>query len=362
MISLFSKAKTIYAKYERWITAGALLLGFVVDNLTLQRIDLLFEKIVLFSYLSQVGIVIIYLNLYESGKLPGRKIIEWLRLFAPIVLQFALGGLYSAFFIFYFRSGSIGTSWPFLLLLISVMIFNEVYTEKLHKLSFQIGIFFISLFSLSIFYVPVIVKEIGASVFLLSGVISLFLIAVFIWILSRIDFNKYLENKKKIILTVLIIFFGINISYFTNIIPPIPLSLKNVQVAYNTERVGESYRVTIPDLAWHEKIFPNRTFEILRGQSVYIYSSVFAPTNLKTDIFHQWQFKNSKGKWQTASKVDFPIRGGRDGGYRGYSTLWNMEEGNWRVNIKTKTGQTIGRISFKVEYVERLPGIEVAVY
>jgi len=49
------------------------------------------------------------------------------------------------------------------------------------------------------------------------------------------------------------------------------------------------------------------------------------------------------------SSVTFPINGGRDGGYRGYTIKHNPEPGDWRVDINTSEGHLIGRITFKVE-------------
>lgn len=341
--------------------AMALFSGFIVDNFTLKRIDLLFENIVLFFYLVLSCLAIVFINLYESKRLKN-KILNWIGLLAPVGLQYALGGLYSAFFIFYFRSASVGTSWPFLLFLLMILIGNDVFAKKLHKLPVQIGVFFVALFSFSIFYAPVLIGKIGNEIFLLSGGLSLILILLFVWLLSKIDLNLFLENRKKIIITISSLFLLINVAYFTNIIPPIPISLKNIQVAYETNRTSEGYRVVTASRHWYQKIFSYQDFKIIKDQPVYIYSAIFAPTKLQTNVLHQWQFKNKYGKWENRSEVTFPITGGRDGGYRGYTILWNMEEGLWRVNIKTKTSQIIGRIKFNIEYVEEIPETTVDVY
>jgi hypothetical protein len=83
---------------------------------------------------------------------------------------------------------------------------------------------------------------------------------------------------------------------------------------------------------------------------------VFSPTHLDTQIVHEWQYYNPVDEeWQTTDTISFPIIGGRDGGYRGYSSKSTISPGRWRVNVETPHGQTIGRINFQVEEVSSLP-------
>ena len=83
---------------------------------------------------------------------------------------------------------------------------------------------------------------------------------------------------------------------------------------------------------------------------------MFAPTKLSATIVHNWQwFDESKSRWVSLSDIAFPISGGRDEGYRGYSTKNVVPEGHWRVDVQTENGRVIGRIKFNVTYVEELP-------
>ena len=59
------KIKVLCTKHERYLFPAALLLGFVVDNFTLTRIDLWFDNLILFSYITLAGIGIVVVNLYE---------------------------------------------------------------------------------------------------------------------------------------------------------------------------------------------------------------------------------------------------------------------------------------------------------
>ena len=49
------------------------------------------------------------------------------------------------------------------------------------------------------------------------------------------------------------------------------------------------------------------------------------------------------------SIVSYPINGGRDGGYRGYTIKSNPGPGEWRVDISTADGHLLGRVRFSVD-------------
>ena len=76
---------------------------------------------------------------------------------------------------------------------------------------------------------------------------------------------------------------------------------------------------------------------------------MFAPIQLKTNVVHRWRrYDETAGTWRTESTVRFPIVGGREGGYRGYSTKSQPANGRWRVDIETPDGLLIGRVAFSV--------------
>ncbi len=80
-----------------------------------------------------------------------------------------------------------------------------------------------------------------------------------------------------------------------------------------------------------------------------MFTSVFAPSNFESTIFHEWSFfNNEKNRWIVTDNIPIQIYGGLDRGYRGYSTKNNLPPGDWKVNIKNNTGQTIGRVMFKI--------------
>ena len=146
------------------------------------------------------------------------------------------------------------------------------------------------------------------------------------------------------------IFLFINFLYFTNLIPPIPLSLKDAGMYHTIQRnQSGNYDVTYENYGWrgYFKMYPE--FTQVAGSPVYAFSAIFSPKDLNLDIVHEWQYYSEKqGKWTTKSIINLAVVGGRDGGFRTYSMRSNLEAGKWKVNIKTREGLNIGHLRFNL--------------
>ncbi|MES2437373.1 MAG: DUF2914 domain-containing protein [Patescibacteria group bacterium] len=362
MKALIDRLKKFVERYERHISSGALIGGFIIDSLTLQRIDQLFENLIIIFYILVAAVSIALVNLYEGGYLKGR-LFERLHTFLPIVIQFVFGGLFSGFFVFYFRSSSIASSWPFILGLLILLIGNEVFKKFYKRMVFTLSIFFFCIFSFSIFSLPVLVKRIGDLVFLSSGFASLVIMGLFIGILYLFIPQRIKEVKKLLIISIGSIYAVITLFYFLNIIPPIPLSIKSIEVAHTLERTSTGYRLQQEEKKLFDFLKIYQKVHVVPGGSVYVYSSVFAPTSLTTNVVHHWRYYDeNQRKWLTKNKLDFPIRGGREDGYRGYSTKSALTPGRWEVRVETPRGQVIGTIKFVVESVTSQPALQTIIY
>lgn len=347
-------------KHKRHLTSAVFIFGFVLDNLTLTRVDLFYDNAILTAYIIIASLSIIILHLVEK-----RHFREYIRNFinrwVPLLVQFSFGGLFSGYIIFYSRSGSIAESWPFIIFLVFIIIGNELIKRR-HLILFQLLILFTAIFSYSIFSVPVLLGKMGAEIFLLSGLVSLIAIFLFVALLKFIAPISVI--KIRFILAVIgVIYFLFNFAYFTNAIPPIPLSPKEIGIYHSVSRLPDgSYAVTFePDTNFFFFKGISKNFNRVSNEPVYAYSSVFAPTSLNTKIFHRWDYYNEDdGKWITSSKIEFHILGGRDGGYRGYSVKDNIFPGKWRVDVVTERGQLIERIDFKVVSSNIMPKLETA--
>lgn len=343
-----------------------MLFGFIVDSLTLTRIDLVFDNLVLFFYLAVAIISITITNLYDTGVWRGtldgvrllHRIPSYARTLSPFLMQYAFGGLLSGFFVFYSRGTSISASWPFLVLLLFLLVGNEFFRTRYQQFTFQVSILFFVLYSYMIFFVPIVAGSIDVWVFLLSGVVSIIAIGVLLY-----GFSYLMPTTKRHLGTTVVASIGgivlaVNAMYFFNILPPLPLSLKESGVYHSVTRTADGvYYGTTEEGPWYAFLVPHKTVTIARGGTLYFFSSVFAPTRLvETRVRHHWQFfDEKKDAWVTRSRVEFSIAGGRDGGYRGYSFKTTIEPGTWRVRVETTRGQVLGQARFRVEEVSALP-------
>jgi hypothetical protein len=346
--SLRVHLRTAYARLERPISSISLLGGFAFDAVTLKRVDTIWENFWVVVHLAVVGVCILLINRTENRaadpKDPPKSHFWFIS-----VLQFFFGGLLSTFLVFYFRSGSLRVSWPFFLILGAAFLANEKLKQHYARLSFQLSFFFLSLFCFTIFILPVVLHRIGPFIFLLSGAISLALVFLFLRLLRYVAGENLATEGRTLTTSIGVIFLAINILYFLNLIPPLPLSLQNAGAYHSVTRSADgNYAVQSeePDRLRFFRLA--ETFRATAGASVYAYSAIFSPTSLNTTIVHQWQVYEPKRGWTNTGRVELPVRGGRGGGYRIYSVKTGITQGAWRVNVETPTGALLGRIRFNV--------------
>lgn len=339
--------------HERYLSPLTLLVGFTLDNIALKRVDLFWGNVLLFSYLAIASTGIVLFHLIKSGKLRGAFFITVVP-FIPAVIQFGFGGLFSGFVILYSHSAAYATSWIFVVLLAALMLGNERFRHRYTRFEFQGSILFVALISFLIFFVPVVTGRIGTLMFLVAQAIAVFVTILFVRafaLLAPEVFNEAKWTLRKSLASILLIF---NVLYFTNVIPPLPLALKEAGVYHDVKRLGDSYELKAEPVEWYQQYLNyNTTYHRAPDEKIYVFTAIFAPTRLSTTIIHNWEFYDEvKNDWVLRSSVAFAISGGRDEGYRGYSIFDDAEAGKWRVNVQNG-GKMVGRVSFRVEHVEK---------
>lgn len=342
------RLKNFLTEYEKYWSPGMMLAGFVVDSLTLTRADVWLDNLILLSYLFLAGIGILLLNAQAAEKL---KKLERLMALIPLAMQFAFGGLFSGFVVLYSRSASLAASWPFIATMAALLIGNEYFRHRYRRLAFQIGIYFLAIFSYLIFAVPVLLNSIGPAIFLLSGGVSLAVIFLLLRAVAAIAPEQVSPYRRKINTAVWLIFAGLNWLYFANIIPPIPLALQNMLIAHQVEHQSTgNFLVSYEKPKWYHFFNDfNPTYRRFGNEPVYVFTAIYAPAELKTEISHQWEFYDElQDRWVTASRLQYQIFGGREQGFRGFSFKTNTQPGRWRVTVRTKNGQILGRTKFKI--------------
>src|SRR5690606_38114812 len=129
-------------------------------------------------------------------------------------------------------------------------------------------------------------------------------------------------HSQSIVFTIGLIYVGLNGLYFTNIIPHIPLSLKQVGMYHSVVRfeIGD-YQLKYEAGEWWQPFKQSDdVYHARPGDNIFCFAKVFAPTRLSTDIYHVWEhYDEAKGEWIEYLRTSYSIAGGRDSGYRGYT-------------------------------------------
>jgi hypothetical protein len=335
--------------YQHYVSPLSLIAGFLSDNfILLKRVDLLRTNLLLLFYLLVCAFGIVAINMVTAGRVKNLRIVGWAPAI-PIAVQFAFGGLFSGYLSLYSRSASLATSWIFVLVLAALLLGNERFMRFYSLFRFQISLYFGSLFSFLIFFLPVVFHQIGPWMFVVSGAVSLTLITLFIMGLYRIVPEIVRQNRTRVARSIAIIYIIFNALYFLNLIPPLPLAIKDAGVYHSVIHESDgTYQLTGEVLPWYEAYLNyNVVYHQDNGEPVYVYTAIFAPNDLSTTIKYQWQeYDETTRAWVTTDTLSFPILGGRDAGYEGYTVKDNVTPGDWRVNVITSYGQLIGRVAF----------------
>jgi hypothetical protein len=340
-----------YQRYERPISSISLLGGFAFDSVTLTRADQFREALWIVVHLLAVAVCIVLINRQQPAPAGDGKSARRKHFWLANAVQFLFGGLLSTYIVFYFRSATLTVTWPFMLILVAAFLANDRLKEQHERLAFQVGLFFLSIFAFAMFMLPVLLHRIGPAVFLASGALSLVLIWGFVAALENYSRDRIQADRISLAASIAAIFIALNAMYFLNVIPPLPLSLKDGEIVHSVTRTAAGEYIVRCEsrnaLFGYFNVFDD--FHEAPGDSVSAWSAVFSPPGLNLTIVHEWQFYNEETRrWTTESRITLKVIGGRDGGFRTYSTKSHAAPGLWRVNIKTEEGAVIGRIRFRV--------------
>ncbi len=336
-----------YRRHEKHAGVLIFCLGFLWDSLTLTGVDNLVDNLILLSYVIVIGFLIV-LTVRKQSELELPKWIQKAEPHLAWVMQFLFGGLFSSYVVFYFASVSWTKTQVFFVILILLWIGNEFLQHRLQNLNLLAALYCFCIFSFLAFFLPVITARMSPAVFLAAGLISL---AVTFSVFS-IGLLGQAEQWKRCMpaagACMFITFASINLLYFADLIPPVPLALKSAGIYHHVKRTPSGYQVKyVPPPSYRFWKQWDDPFYLSPGESVFCYTAVFAPRNIRVPVVHVWSRKTRHG-WVKTDRISFEISGGRRAGYRGFTVKRGITPGKWRVELQTERGQILGRIDFKV--------------
>lgn len=193
------KYKTVQRVKRHWMTLS-FVFGFVLDNVTLNRVDQVFDNVILAWYviLAMISLLLLYGSAAE--KIEG-KLGELSRKYAPLLVQFSFGGLLSGMLIFYGRAGSWSQAWPFLLIILLAIYGNETIRDRTSRLIYNLAILFVGLFSYVVLVIPVFTGLMGPWIFVGSGLVALTIMYWFVRVLHKVVPRFMAMHSKAIVFT-----------------------------------------------------------------------------------------------------------------------------------------------------------------
>lgn len=359
MKKIFENIVQLYERHKRFVPAAAFLGGFAWDNLTLGRIDRMSDNLILLSYILLLAALIILANFVDRGRIQTPFLLRY-REWYPVGMQFFLGGLFSSYVVFYFQSASFTKTSVFLIILVVLLVANEFLHDRFANLYLIFSLYFLATFSFFIFFIPVVIKIMNVYTFILGGVLSLLLVGGMLFLFHK---KAILTSRNQMFLVatpVLILYLLLNLFYWQNWMPPVPLSLKTAGVYHHASKDhrSDAFVLQYEKPQWYQFWkSSDKPFRYAPGDTVHCFTAVFAPTRLSKKIFHHWQkYFENRQSWVTTDRLGYEITGYRDGGYRGYTRKVNVSPGKWRIDVETDEGLLLGRVDFEIKDVkEKVP-------
>lgn len=348
------KTASFFDQHRRYVPAAFFFGGVAWDSATLDRIDALFDTVFLLTYIVVLGALIMVAMFVERGDIKNATLQKY-RSWYPAVIQFFLGALFSAYFIFYMQSTSFQSeSVVFILILVVLLVANEFLHSRLLNPYLLFSLYYLACVSFFIFFLPIVLKQLGYGVFLISCLIGLVIVGLMLFILLKKNVFKQPRPVYYISGLVLFIFASLNVFYMQNWIPPVPLSLKEGDVFRGIDREGDDFVLRYASPQWYEFwVDSDERFFYAEGDTVYGFAAIFAPSELETNIYHAWShFDEQKQDWVRTDKIAVEIEGGRNSGYRTYTRKRFISPGEWRIDVETEDERILGRIPFEIVPVD----------
>lgn len=265
----------------------------------------------------------------------------WWRATGPyMLLQFFFGGLFSALFIFYFKSSSHVLAYVWALGLGGLLVANEFLEDRYRRFTLTWTLFGLCAMLLLNFVIPHLLGSIAGFWFVLSTLLGAGLAHGLRW---------KTPGRPGHIGPVWGVAAGLLLAYALDVIPPVPLVKRDLAVGHQLVKADGQYRLRLEKTPWW--VFwrqVSKEVHLRPGERLYCVSAVFAPRGLETRLHHRWQRQEDGRGWVTYSLIGFNLAGGREGGYRGYTYKQNLAPGDWKVAVETEDGRTVAVHRFSI--------------
>ncbi len=341
--TLFKQFESRLTAIRRFLPALAFFCGFTWDSVTMGRVVSFFDLLILTTYYFGAGLIFVLL-LREVKP-------QWNNWF-NFLIQFFFGGLFSALVVFYFKSsGSLYTFFVVVCLVI-LLVANEFLAKKYQSRTLTWALFAACGTMYFNFLIPHIVHSVKAVWFYLSCLISLALIYATNRfadarqrepILPGIKNALYRRNLWQLSPALGVVIMLV-VLYQLQLIPPVPLVLKESYICKNFTNEGGVYQCEAEKQSiWRALGFGRDVIHFQEGEKIYSLNAVFAPTRVTVDLEQRWWLWDEISRsWLTRGFVKLPMVGGREEGWRTYSYIrTGARPGYWKVETALQGGAVL---------------------
>jgi hypothetical protein len=344
-----SRALKYYETHELRFTLGFFLGGFIFDVFTLAAIDDPFSIGQQLIYLGIMGFILSYDFIHgEEAELQGGPVfIRRFWAYRQLLLHFILGSLLSIYSLFFLKSASFFSSAIFVLFLLALMVGNELKSVQKSGLDSKIALYVICVFCFFSMLIPILLGFVGRGPFLLS----LLATGLYLWGMYRLLRGRVgtIILRRRLLAPGAVVAATFTVFYLIGWIPPVPLSATKMGVYHRIEKVGDAYRLYHEKPWWKFWRSGDQEFRAEPGDKIFFFVSVFSPARFEDSVYLRWSQYSERQGWQGTDRIPMQVRGGREGGYRGFTTKANFTPGDWRVSVETSDAREIGRMYFTVE-------------
>ncbi|MFW6058296.1 MAG: DUF2914 domain-containing protein, partial [Persicimonas sp.] len=137
--------------------------------------------------------------------------------------------------------------------------------------------------------------------------------------------------------------------YLLGWVPPVPLVMKSSVVGTSFEKQDGEYTCEVDEQHWLvDAGIAEPTIQWRQGEAVAALTAIFAPDAVEAPMEHRW-FREVDGEWSQTDTIPFKMRGGRNNGWRMWSTKRHLAPGRWRVATALDDGVVLGYQTFWIQ-------------
>jgi hypothetical protein len=352
-----SKALLFYLRYRHTFSPIIFAITFIIDVSTFPQVDSP-KAILLASIYASLTLFLLFVFARSAeGDMGDDKAKRWdptVKLILDILLQFAFGAFASVLFVSYLKGSDVVTSVPFLLILFIFVTGNEFASNHRSRVWIRFSATLFLCYAYLLYLVPLIRNELGYTSLMMSTGLAGGLAVCMLIVLGGTAPRLFMKTKVILVSATFAILLGIPLLIFTGSIPPLPLMLREGTVLHDIDKINATdylarqepqavyARFGLPKLLPHYHVEP--------GDGLTFFTAVYAPADIKAGVVHRWeQYDTGAGKYVQRSIIPLTVSGGRQNGYRTYSTVSPVTPGKWRVTAELGAKQILGYRTFIVE-------------